>query len=158
MFRTYQAVLQPTAGQGLRLARLLGAQRELYNAALEERIGVWRWEHRSVIRFEQFRSLTGWAHPVLEFGVCAARGTLTRLDRAFQGFYRRCRTGAAPGFPRFKSAARWHSIEYPDASGWKIEYEQRGTGRISLKGVGVVRFRGAKRGLPGSPKTLTVRP
>jgi hypothetical protein len=44
VFRTYQAVLQPTAGQGLRLARLLGAQRELYNAALEERIGVCRWE------------------------------------------------------------------------------------------------------------------
>ena len=157
MFRTYQAVLQPTAGQRSRLARLLAAQRELYNAALEERIGVWRWEHRSVSRFEQFRSLTGWEHPVLEFGICAARGTLTRLDRAFAGFYRRCRAGQVPGFPRFKSAARWDSVEYPDASGWKVEHERRGTGRIHLKGVGSIRFRGAKRGLRGTPKTLTVR-
>jgi putative transposase len=92
------------------LARLLGAQRELYNAALEERIGVWRWEHRSVSRFEQFRALTGWEHPVVEFGICAARGTLTRLDRAFAGFYRRCRSGLTPGFPRFRSrrgGTRW---------------------------------------------------
>jgi putative transposase len=157
VFRTYQAVLQPTAGQGLRLARLLGAQRELYNAALEERIGVWRWEHRSVSRFEQFRSLTGWEHPVLEFGICAARGTLTRLDRAFTGFYRRCRAGQTPGFPRFRSAARLDSVEYPDAVCWKIEHQRLGTGRIYLRGVGSVRFRGAKRGPRGTPKTLTVR-
>jgi putative transposase len=157
VFRTYQAVLKPTTGQRLRLDQLLGAQRELYNAALEERIGVWRWEHRSVSRFEQLGHLTGWEHPVLEFGICAARGTLTRLDRAFTGFYRRCRRGETPGFPRFKGASRWDSVEYPDLSGWKIEHQQRGTGRIYLKGVGSVRFRGAKRGLWGNPKTLTVR-
>jgi putative transposase len=113
VFRTYQAVLQPTAGQRLRLTRLLAAQRVLYNAALEERIGVWRWEHRRVSRFEQFRHLTGWDNPIVEFGICAARGTLTRLDRAFAGFYRRCRAGQKPGFPRFESAARWDSVEYP---------------------------------------------
>jgi putative transposase len=157
VFRTYQAVLQPTRGQGLRLERLLSAQRELYNAALEERIGVWSRQRRSVSRSEQFRALTGWEHPVLEFGVCPARGTLTRLDRAFAAFYRRCRRGQIPGFPRFKSAARWASVEYPEARCWRIEREQRGTGRVYLKGVGSVRFRGSRRGLRGTPKTLTVR-
>ncbi len=32
----------------------------LYNAALEQRRGVWRWERRSVSRFDQFGELTGW--------------------------------------------------------------------------------------------------
>jgi putative transposase len=48
-------------------------------------------------------------------------------------------------------------VEYPDVSGWKIEHQRRGAGRLYLKGVGSVRFRAAKRGLRGTPKTLTVR-
>jgi hypothetical protein len=125
VFRAFQAVLQPTPRQAAGLARLLDGQRELYNAALEERMGVWRVERRAVSRFEQFGALTGWNHWVLGFGVCAARGTLSRLDRAFDGFYRRCRAGEVPGFPRFKSPARWDSAEYPDRSCWRIVDEHR---------------------------------
>ena len=149
--------MQPTGRQAAALARLLVAQRDLYNAALEERVGSWRFQQRSVSRFEQFGELTGWQHPVLDFGVCPARGTLTRLDRAFRGFYRRCDRGETPGFPRFKSAARWDSVEYPERSCWRIIDEHSGVGRVHLKGVGAVRFRGAKRGLRGVAKTLTVR-
>ncbi|MGH8986559.1 MAG: RNA-guided endonuclease InsQ/TnpB family protein [Acidimicrobiia bacterium] len=150
--RAYQGKLAPTAGQTRRLAELLAAQRELYNAALEERRGVWRWERRSVSRFEQFRTLTGWDHPVLRFGVNPARGTLTRLDRAFQAFYRRARAGQRPGFPRFKGERRFDSIEYPDPSCWRLEGN-----RLYLRGVGSIRFRTSKRGIRGTPKTLTVR-
>jgi putative transposase len=157
MFRAYQAVLQPTRRQADALARMVEAQRELYNAALEERRGAWRWERRSISRFEQFRALTGWEHPVLEFGVCPARGTLTRLDRAFRAFYRRWRAGDKAGFPRFKSTRRWDSVEYPDTSCWRIEEQRSGVGRLHLRGIGSVRFRGAKRGWRGTPKTLTVR-
>ena len=157
MFRAFQVVLQPTAGQTIALQRLLDAQRELFNAALEERIGAWRWEHRTVSRFEQFGSLTGWDHPVLGFGVCPARGTLTRLDRAFQAFHRRCRDGDTPGFPRFKSKTRWDSVEYPDTSCWQITHTSGAVGRVTLKGVGGVRWRGSRRAIRGTPKTLTVR-
>lgn len=157
VFRTYQALLQPTAGQAIALDRLLASQRELYNAALEERIGAWRWEGRAVTRFEQFNALKGWTHPVLEFGVRPARGTLTRLDRAFQSFYRRCQAGQTPGFPRFKSAHRWDSVEYPDQQCWQVEIKRSGAGRLRLYGVGSVRFRGAKQGIRGTPKTLSLR-
>ncbi len=150
--RASQGLLQPTAGQGARLATLLEGQRVLYNAALEQRRGVWRWERRSVSRFDQFGELTGWDHPVLEFGVVAARGTLTRLDRAFQGFYRRVRSGQRAGFPRFKSRTRFDSVEYPDRDGWRIDGH-----RLYLRGVGHIRFRTSRRGIRGTPKTLTVR-
>ncbi len=124
----------------------------LYNAALEQRRGVWRWERRSVSRFDQFGELTGWDHPMLEFGIVAARGTLTRLDRAFQRFYRRVRAGQRAGFPRFKSRTRFDSVEYPDRGGWRIDGN-----RLYLRGVGHIRFRTSRRGIRGTPKTLTVR-
>jgi len=150
--RSVSLLLQPTVGQVARLGRLLDAQRELYNAALEERRGVWRWEHRPVSRYEQHGHLTGWDHPVLEFGIVPARGTLVRLDRAFTAFYRRCRVGQTPGFPRFKGAARFDSVEYPDRGCWKI-----GANRLYVKGVGHIRFRTSRRGIRGVPKTMTIR-
>jgi putative transposase len=150
--RAYQGLLRPTSRQECRLGELLEAQRQLYNAALEERRGAWRWERRSVTRFEQFGALTGWDHPLLEFGVIPARGTLLRLDRAFQAFFRRLRAGQRPGFPRFKSASRFAAVEYPDRACWRIEGN-----RLYLRGVGNVRFRTSRRGILGVPKTLAVR-
>ena len=135
------------------MERLLGSQRELYNAALEERRGAWRWERRSVTRYEQHGHLTGWAHPVLEFGVVPARGTLARLDRAFQGFYRRVRAGQTAGFPRFKGAGpvRLGRIPRPRL------LEDR-PNRLNLKGAGRVWFRTSRRGIPGTPQDDDVAP
>ena len=124
--RALQYKLDPTVRQRAALDRLLLAQCRLYNAALEERRGAWRWERRSVTRFEQYRTLTGLAAQepeLMGFGVTVARGTLLRLDRAFQAFFRRCRSGETPGFPRFRSWRRFDSVEWPDISGWKLNEE-----------------------------------
>src|SRR5439155_10867274 len=145
MLRARRFLLQPTARQRGALERLLDGQRELYNAALEERRGAWRWERRSVSRHEQFGELTGWDHPVLAFGVVPARGTLTRLDRAFAAFYRRCRRGERPGYPRFKAKARFDSVEYGDRSCWTYRPE---SSRVSFMGVGAVRFSRHRRHMP----------
>jgi hypothetical protein len=40
----------------------------------------------------------------------SAQGTLRRLDKAFQNFFRRVNAGEEPGYPRFKSADRFNSI------------------------------------------------
>ena len=72
MYRCVSYLLQPTAGQRLRLEGLLKAQREVYNAALEERRAAWVSEGRRVSRFEQFGQLTGLADvrpDVMAFGV-----------------------------------------------------------------------------------------
>ena len=156
MHRTAVLLLQPTTGQAQGLESLFHAQRELYNAALEERRGAWRWERRSVTRLDQQAQLTAWDHPVVRFGVWPARGTLARVDRAFAGFFRRTRAGARPGYPRFKSASRWHSVEYPDAFCWKLTGKGR-AGRLYLQGVGHVAYRCSRRGIPGQPKTLVLK-
>ena len=51
--------LYPTARQLVGLEELLEVQRQLYNAALEERRGAWRWERRAVTRYDQYKALTG---------------------------------------------------------------------------------------------------
>jgi putative transposase len=116
-------------------------QRELYNAALEERRGAWQWERRSVSYFDQTKELTELRElrpETLAFGVTVCRGTLLRLDRAFSGFFRRCRAGETPGFPRFKGRGQFDSVQWGDMSGWKLHED---SGRLRLHGVGQVKVR-----------------
>jgi transposase len=113
--RTYRYRLHPTVKQTRALTRQLDYQHELYNAALEERIGAWQWERRSVSLFEQYKTLTGLVEvrpEVVVCGITLCRGTLMRLDRAFAGFFRRTKMGEAPGFPRFRSAQRFDSLQW----------------------------------------------
>jgi len=147
-------VLKPTVAQSRRLEALLAAQCELYNSALEERRGAWRWEQRRVTRFEQFGRLAGLREvrpEVMAFGVTVARGTLTRLDRAFAAFFRRLKAGQKPGYPRFRS--RFDSVSWPDRSGWALDAERR---RFYVQGVGQIKVP-LHRKLSGVPKTATLR-
>src|ERR1700687_6461003 len=85
--RSYRYRLQPTARQRSALERLRRSQCELYNAALEERRGAWKWERRSVSYVGQCRTLTelrAVRPDILEHGVTVCRGTLQRLDRVAQ--------------------------------------------------------------------------
>ena len=154
--RTFRYRLHPTFRQTQALLHQLNYQRELYNAALEERVGAWKWEHRSVSYFDQCRTLTGLREvrpEVVASGVTLCRGTLKRLDRAFAAFYRRVKHGEAPGFPRFKSARRFDALQREDTSGWKVKTEAR---RLYLLGVGDVKAN-YHRPLQGVPKAITVK-
>jgi len=46
--RTYRYRLHPTELRSQALLRQLNFNAKMYNAALEERIGAWNWERRSV--------------------------------------------------------------------------------------------------------------
>jgi putative transposase len=153
--RSYQYLLHPTVPQRMRLEQLLRNQCELYNAALEERRGAWKWERRSVSYIDQCRTLTTLREirpEILDHGVTACRGTLKRLDRAFSEFYRRCRAGQTPGFPRFKSSRRFDSVQWEDTNGWRLDKDQR---RLRLHGIGEIRVH-LHREVQGTPKAITV--
>ena len=154
--RSYKFLLQPTSRQTVALEKLLSLHRELYNAALEERRGAWQWEKRSVSYFDQSRELTelGSVRPdTLAFGVTVCRGTLKRLDRAFQAFFRRCKAGQTPGFPRFKGRGQFDSLQWEDRNGWTLYEDSK---RLRLHGIGHVKVR-LHRPIRGTPKTITVR-
>ena len=133
----------PTAGQRQALEELLEIQRQLYNAALEERRGAWRWERRAVTRYDQYNGLTGaeeWCPELARFGRRVAQGTLDRLDEAFSHFLGRARAGKRAGFPRFKSRRRWDSVQWSNAGGsWKVAPTGKGSyGRLYVQGIGHV--------------------
>ncbi len=154
--RTYRYRLHPTVHQSQALTSQLHYQCELYNAALEERKGAWNWEKRPVTYFNQCKTLTGLSDvrpEVISSGVTLCRGTLKRLDRAFAGFYRRVGTGENPGFPRFKSACRWDSLQWEDKGGWTVKGAER---RLRLKGIGEVKMN-YYRPFAGVPKVITVK-
>jgi hypothetical protein len=131
----------PTVEQAGLLVSLFAVEREVYNAALEERRGAWRCERRSVTRYEQYGTLTeatGECFALLRrLGTGVARGTLTRLDEAFSAFHRRVAEGRTPGYPRFRGPERFDSVQDEGVSGWELTETGRGTyGRLYLQGVG----------------------
>ncbi|HSH61444.1 MAG TPA: transposase, partial [Acidimicrobiales bacterium] len=154
--RSAKYLLQPTTKQRQALDHLVWQQRRLYNQALEQRKRAWEEESRSITRYQQFSSLNGLADKdpeLARYGICVARGTLTRLDLAFKAFYRRCGLGQKPGYPRFKGRYRFHSVSWPDASGWKVDTDTR---RFYAMGLGHVKLR-LHRPLPGRPKTAELK-
>jgi putative transposase len=154
-YRTFRYRLHPTVRQSGALARQLDLQRELYNAALEERIGAWNWERRKVTYFDQLKTLTGLKDvrpEVVACGITLCRGTLKRLDWAFDGFFRRVKRGEAPGFPGFRSARRWDSLQWEDMSGWKVNDARK----LRLLGIGEIKMN-YFRPLEGIPKAITVK-
>ncbi|MGH9012064.1 MAG: RNA-guided endonuclease InsQ/TnpB family protein [Acidimicrobiia bacterium] len=154
--------LYPTTRQRHDLEDLLEIQRQLYNAALEERRGAWRWERRAVTRYDQYNGLTGaeeWCPELARFGRRVARGTLDRLDEAFGHFLRRAQAGERPGFPRFKSRARWDSVQWSNAEcSWKILPTGKGTyGRLYIQGVGHISIKLHRRFDAARPAKLVVQ-
>src|SRR5688572_27801337 len=104
--RTYRFKLKPTRAQHERLRAALEHSRQLYNAALEERIDAYRKTGRGRTFFDQCKALTELrADPTYsQFPAIMQRGALRRVDRAFRHFF------AGGGYPRFKSKERYRSL------------------------------------------------
>jgi putative transposase len=135
----------------------LDSHRELYNAALQERRDAWRMCHQGVCygdQSAQLRSIRECRPDVAVWSFSSQQATLRRLNRAFAGFFRRHKAGEKPGYPRFKAAHRFDSVEWPtdgDGCRWKPE-----VARVYLQGVGDVKVT-AHRAVQGRVKTIQVR-
>ena len=133
---------------------------ELYNAALDSWRGTYAWwrEHHPgeplppelrSSKYDLMKEFTGVRSELPEWGrlaVQVGRGVLCRFDRAVQSFYKRCKKGQNPGFPRFKSSRRWRTIEIPDVSPAMVVPPGAAEGassvwwRLGVKGLPRLRF------------------
>lgn len=134
MILTYRYRLLPSKRQHGALAEICESQRQLYNAALEERIDCYRKTGRSISYIDQFKSLTACRRDLPEMAgvpLNLQRWTVKRLDEAFQGFFRRvkARNGKA-GFPRFRARSRWDSFGFNEFSGVRCDGK-----RLRFKGL-----------------------
>lgn len=108
MIVTYLYRLLPAKCQHRALERILESQRQLYNAALEERIGAYSKAGVTRTYIDQTKALTEWRRSDPEASAlpaCLQRATLKRLDEAYRGFFRRMPRAASPGFPAFAAKA-----------------------------------------------------
>lgn len=132
--------------------------RELYNAALQERRDAYRSTGKSPSNYDQQKSLIEVRAVRPEFAAIHThllQDALTRLDRAFAAFFRRCREGDTPGYPRFKGRYRYDSFTFKDAAngnGVKLIACEK---RLRISGIGKVKIR-LHRPYEGRLKQVTV--
>jgi putative transposase len=138
--------LYPTVAQEAALKHALHVTRHLYNAALQERKDAYRLRHVSVSAKMQYAELTALrkeSHHLAGVYRELEDAALHRLDLAFAAFFRRCRRGETPGFPRFRAAARWRQLEYPHGDrALKFDPVQ---GRVRIPDAGWVKLRKGRK-------------
>src|SRR5215468_8502835 len=158
--KTFKYKLKPAPQQEQAMAFVLRRCRELYNAALEERREAWQKCGVSVTAAGQSAQLPDIKAVRPEYRDIHSQvlqDVLTRLDKAFQAFFRRLREGQTPGYPRFHGANRYTSFTYKQfGNGATLDngfLVLSKSGRIASGRI-AVRW---SRPLEGTPKTVTIR-
>ncbi len=137
IIRTHSQTAKLSPATHERLDRFLYLSRQLYNAALDERINAYRKAGVSISYYDQCMSLTKIRRDDAEigsYGVGPFRSVLNRLDHSFKRFFRH------GGFPRFKGRNRGiRSFETSQfrilASGKRHAVQIKGFGRFIVKAV-----------------------
>jgi putative transposase len=152
--KTFKFKLKPTPEQERAMAFVVRRCRELYNAALEERRDAWQKCGVSITAAGQSAQLPDIKDVRPEYRDIHSQvlqDVLTRLDRAFQAFFRRIGEGQTPGYPRFQGANRSNSFTYKQfGNGATLD-----NGCLVLSKLGRIAVRWSRR-IEGTPKTVTV--
>ena len=144
MLRTYKYLLRPNIEQIKQLDYLLWQSRLSYNSALEQRITVYQETGRGInygAQWTYFRDFRRENPDTLgKINASSLQHLLRRLDKSFSAFFRRLKAGEKPGFPRFKSRNRFHSIEYTYGDGCKLRQNEHGRRSFYIQNVGEIRM------------------
>ncbi|MBA3824668.1 MAG: IS200/IS605 family element transposase accessory protein TnpB [Ktedonobacterales bacterium] len=136
------------------LQRTVGLCNWLYNTALEQRITAWKYHRVSLTCYQQHAELPEIKEAFPEFKNVHSQvlqDVLTCLDKTYQAFFARRKTGGKGGFPRFQGSHRYHSFTYK-------QYQNGAyadNGFLVLSKIGRVKVLWS-RPLEGTPKTVTI--
>jgi putative transposase len=153
MMRTYTVRLKVTKRQCVVLSALLVDLCELYNAALQERRDAWKICQKRISYYDQQSELTQLRAidpQSASFPAAIQRDPLRRVQRAFDGYFRRVKAKQTPGFPRFRSVDRYDSFA-ADSANFSVKGDS-----ISIVKMGTFRFKTRCR-LRGTPRELIVK-
>ncbi len=151
--KSFQFRLRLTKKQAKALETQLHECRWLYNELLQQRILAHEELDIALSKYQQSMllpllkderpSLNGVHSQVLQ-------NVVDRLDKGFQAFFRRCKRGEKPGFPRFRGMHRYQSFCYPQSGfflvGNQLKLSKLGTFRVKMH-----------RPIGGEIKTCTLR-
>ena len=122
MRKTFKYRIYPTKLQATKMNNILEQTRWVYNETLALRKNAWESEKKSISLYESQKKLTQWKinKPELEnVHSQILTNAQVRVDLAFKAFFRRCKAGDNPGYPRFKGQGWYKSITYPQ-SGFRL--------------------------------------
>ncbi|MGH2638235.1 MAG: RNA-guided endonuclease InsQ/TnpB family protein [Rhabdochlamydiaceae bacterium] len=151
--KSFQFRLRPTKKQAKMLEKHLDECRWFYNQLLEQRKLAYEELDVSLSKYQQlmFLPLLKEEKPSLsQVHSQVLQNVVDRLDKAFQSFFRRCKAGEKPGFPRFRGVHRYNSLCYPQ-SGFSLLGKE-----LKLSKLGTVRVK-MHRPVEGEIKTCTLR-
>jgi putative transposase len=132
---------------------ILEQTRWVYNETLALRKSAWESENKSISLYNTSNELTKWKAAKPELKAVQSQvlqNAQLRVDLAFKAFFRRCKAGEKPGFPRFKGKGWYDSITYPQ-SGFKLHED--GLYLSKIDHVKIVMH----RPLRGTIKTCTIK-
>jgi putative transposase len=151
--KAFQFRLRPTKAQAKLLQQQLDECRWLYNELLSERKLAYEELDLSLSKYQQlmFLPILKEERPSLKIVHSQVlQNIVDRLDKSFQAFFRRCKAGEKPGFPRFRGLHRYDSFCYPQ-SGFTLLGKE-----LHLSKIGKLRIK-MHRALEGEIKTCTIK-
>jgi len=131
----------------------LGEACRLYNAALQERRDAWKQRvcinyYTQANQLKQIRAAGDLG--LANFSCC--QDILRRVNKSYEGFFRRVKRGQKAGYPRFKNRRRFDSITFPSyGDGIKLNGNMLG-----VQGVGQIEVK-LHRPVGGKIKTVTIK-
>jgi len=160
MNKTFHYRLYPTKKQRATLNEWLACCCEVYNAALQERQDAYRLAGKSLSYSQQCAELPGCKEVRPDLGKMHSQvlqDALKRVDRAFDGFFRRVKDGQQPGYPRFRSRLRYGSLTFKQyQNSFDVHQGEKHKGTLILSKVGYIKMI-MHRPIKGTPKTAIVK-
>ncbi len=156
--KAYKFRIYPDAAQRQQLAIEFGNARFVWNRCLDLRNKAWeeRQERHNYVSLN--RQVTEWKRGEFPWLADSVAACLTQVlidqDQAFQHFYRRCKQGEKPGYPRFKSRYDRQAVRYT-LDQRQIDRTYQAGEFLKLPKLGAVKIRWSQ--VPaGIPKMATV--
>src|SRR5712691_10462855 len=154
MRKMFQYRIYPTKKQETLLNDTLNECRWLYNHLLEKRKKAYEQDVKGLSCYQQQAT-----YPILKqerpslniVHSQVLQNVAVRIDLAFKAFFRRCKAGEKPGYPRFRGKDRYDSFTYPQ-SGFKMDEQ----GKVYCSGIGHIKIV-LHRKMSGTIKTLTIQ-
>ncbi|HEY5139307.1 MAG TPA: transposase, partial [Methylococcales bacterium] len=153
MRKTFPFRLYPTRHQHTLLLKILDACRWVYNETLATRKNAWEKDQKTISLYDANKLLPAWKVENPELARVHSQvfqNVQERVDLAFQAYFRRVKSGDAPGYPRFKGKGRYDSFTFKQ-SGFTVQ-----DNGLCLFKIGTVKII-FHRPIEGKIKTLTVR-
>ncbi len=150
----FQYRIYPTRKQLHKLDETLDECRWLYNHLWEMRKHAYAQTGKGLSCYEQQSTdpILTQERPTLERAHSQVlQNVAVRIDLAFKAFFRRCKAGENPGYPRCRGRDRYDSFTFPQ-SGFSITHDDR----VTLSKMGSVKMV-YHRPLKGKVKTCTVQ-